>query len=140
MVLDTKKERGERVKSLRKSAKLTLTQLAADMGIKYQAVLQWERGETSPSADNIAKLSTRFGVHPTWIWTGQTPEHIDKKESTPTKVAETNLEYGAKSCSPDIQEYIYKLIKILQGDDEQARNAIKTNIDTFYQYRCKDNS
>ncbi|MDT8317430.1 MAG: helix-turn-helix transcriptional regulator [bacterium] len=140
MTLDIKRERGERIRTLRKSAKLTLNQLAADLGIKYQAVLQWERGETSPSVDNIARLSLRFTVHPTWLWTGQGPEHIVENKVTSIKASETNSVYGVKSYSPDIQEYIDKLADILHGDDEHARNAIKANIDALYRYHCKNSA
>ena len=138
MTSDVKRERGERIRSLRKSAKLTLNQLATDMGIKYQAVLHWERGATSPSADNIAKLSLRFAVHPTWLWTGQGPEHIGEEEAASLKAAEAGDGYGVKRYSPDIQEYVDKLADILQGDDEQASRAIKANIDALYRYHSKD--
>ncbi|MDH3976084.1 MAG: helix-turn-helix domain-containing protein [Deltaproteobacteria bacterium] len=115
----TKKERGERIEALRREAGLTLEALAKDIGVKYQSIAQWEKGATSPSVDNVGKLSVRFGVHPTWLWSGQGPKHIINK------------------LSSHDQEYVDKLISILKSKNQQAINSIKTNVDVNLKY-CSD--
>lgn len=53
---------GERIKSLRKKNKLTQVQLANKINVSSQVVSNWERGYTTPSADDIAKLSGALDV------------------------------------------------------------------------------
>ena len=77
--MDTKKERGRRIRSLREARGFTLQELAKELGIRYQSLREWEIGRTSPSVDNIGRLSDIFGVHPTWIWTGKGSKYIKTK-------------------------------------------------------------
>ncbi len=72
-------KRGTRIRSLRKGADMTQQALAGKLDLKYQSVQEWELGKTSPSADNIGKLSNLFKIHPTWLWIGQGPKHIKKR-------------------------------------------------------------
>ena len=45
------------IRSLRIAAKLTQEQLAAILGVSYQAVGKWERGEAYPSASQLPALA-----------------------------------------------------------------------------------
>ena len=128
----SKKKRGERIRSIRKKAGLSLEALAKDLDIRYQSILQWENGDTSPSSDNIGKLANRFKVHPTWIWIGQGPRDICEAEPSTLKVEEPSKGYEAGKYSAVEQEYADKLIGILKGGNKRAVNAIKTMIDIFY--------
>ena len=106
--------------------------MAKDLDIKYQSILQWESGETSPSSDNIGKLAKRFNIHPTWIWIGQGPRNICEAEPSTLKVEEPSKGYEAGKYSAVEQEYADKLIGILKGGSKQTANAIKTIVDIFY--------
>lgn len=48
---------GERIASLRKKQGLTQTQLAEELGVSFQAVSSWERGETLPETDKLPRLA-----------------------------------------------------------------------------------
>lgn len=53
---------GENLKRLRKKKGLTQTQLAERVGVTYQSIGQYERGETSPSGKTLKKLADALDV------------------------------------------------------------------------------
>ncbi len=57
-----KKVLGGNIRRYRKSMNLTQADLAALIGLKYQAIQQWEKRETSPRKEHMAKLCIVFRV------------------------------------------------------------------------------
>ncbi len=53
---------GKRISELRRSKDITQTALADMMGISFQAVSNWERGESMPDISKLCDLSRIFGV------------------------------------------------------------------------------
>ena len=53
---------GKRISELRRSKNITQTALADMMGISFQAVSNWERGESMPDISKLGDLSQIFGV------------------------------------------------------------------------------
>ena len=53
---------GKRISELRKSKNITQMALADMMGISFQAVSNWERGESMPDISKLGELSEIFGV------------------------------------------------------------------------------
>lgn len=53
---------GKRISELRRSKNITQTALADMMGISFQAVSNWERGESMPDISKLGDLSRIFGV------------------------------------------------------------------------------
>lgn len=53
---------GENLKKLRKSKKLTQESLAEFLGMSFQAVSKWERGETYPDITMLPVIAAFFGV------------------------------------------------------------------------------
>lgn len=53
---------GRRISKLRKEQNLTQVELADKLGITYQAVSNWERGDTMPDISKLAELSEILGV------------------------------------------------------------------------------
>lgn len=51
---------GQRISELRKAKNMTQMYLADQMGISYQAVSNWERGETMPDISKLPELATIF--------------------------------------------------------------------------------
>lgn len=58
--------------------KLNLTQsdVAEKLGISFQAVSLWERGETLPELDKLVALAELYQVSTDWLLTGKTEEKI----------------------------------------------------------------
>lgn len=55
-------EVGKRISKLRKENNLTQVELADKLGISYQAVSNWERGDSMPDIAKLADLSQIFNV------------------------------------------------------------------------------
>ncbi len=53
---------GENLKKLRKSKELTQETLADFLGVSFQAISKWERGETYPDITMLPAISSFFGV------------------------------------------------------------------------------
>lgn len=52
------------LRQLREAALLTQEELAAKLGVPYQRVGEWERGEKAPRPSNQRKLCEALGVSP----------------------------------------------------------------------------
>lgn len=54
---------GSNIKTLRDAAGLTVKDLQCELGFSTpQAIYKWQRGDSLPTIDNLAVLSTIFGV------------------------------------------------------------------------------
>ena len=53
---------GQKIKSLRKSNRLTQEQLGAECGINYKYIGAIERGEENPSLSVLQKISASLGI------------------------------------------------------------------------------
>ncbi len=53
---------GERLKILRKSAKMTQEQLAVKLGVHFQTVSKWERGQIAPDLAMLGSIATTLSV------------------------------------------------------------------------------
>ncbi|WGD28347.1 cupin domain-containing protein [Ancylobacter sp. WKF20] len=66
--IDTvQREVGRRIKALRLSSGLTLTQLSEKTGLSIGTLSQIERGLTSPTVRTLFGLGTALGVSPAWL-------------------------------------------------------------------------
>lgn len=64
----------DRIKLARKEAKLTQKELADRVGIRPQAVSQWESGDTkSLRGPSLARAAEALGVNPIWLSDGDGP-------------------------------------------------------------------
>ncbi len=54
---------GQRIKSMRKKAGLTQTELAKKLNIPYQSIGQWERDIRTPKQQTLIKIAKALGVH-----------------------------------------------------------------------------
>ena len=53
---------GEKIKKMRRDRSLTQEEMAAHLGISFQAVSKWERGDGLPDITLLPALSRYFGV------------------------------------------------------------------------------
>ncbi len=66
----------ERLLEERKKQKMTQADVAEALGISFQTVSQWERGETSPDISKLADIAALFHVTTDYLLTGETPQHM----------------------------------------------------------------
>ena len=57
----------ERLSVMRKKASLTQAEVAEKLNVSFQAVSQWERGETTPEIDKLPELADLYGVTTDWL-------------------------------------------------------------------------
>lgn len=69
---------GQKIRQLRKQAKLTQLQLGKAVGVSAAAVTQWEKDETNPTAASLIKLATMFGVDATYFLDNSTNKEITR--------------------------------------------------------------
>lgn len=67
------KKIGERIAALRRAANLTQYDLAARLGLSFQAVSNWERGESMPDLGNLLALAELLGVSTDYLLGGAEP-------------------------------------------------------------------
>lgn len=58
---------GQRIRDRRKVLGLSQRELALQLGISFQAVQRWERGETFPRKDSLSKLLEILQVGADWL-------------------------------------------------------------------------
>ncbi|MBE6891016.1 MAG: helix-turn-helix domain-containing protein [Ruminococcaceae bacterium] len=135
------KEIGARIARYRRQKNLTQMSLADNLGISFQAVSNWERGESMPDISKLGELSQVLGVSID-VLLGNVPSYSDPVEtveneaekievSTDTvpevdvkvdvQVAEDSVENVEKPESNDVQrEYVRRImatIEYMDSDD-----------------------
>ncbi len=63
---------GQRIRTLRRSKKMTQAQLAKIAGVSSPAVTEWEKDSYLPKAASLKALANEFGVSTEYILTGKT--------------------------------------------------------------------
>lgn len=58
---------GQRIRDRRKVLGLSQRELALRLGISFQAVQRWERGETFPRKDSLSKLLEILQIGADWL-------------------------------------------------------------------------
>lgn len=66
----------QRLASARKQCGLTQSEVAENLGVSFQAVSLWERGETTPEIDKLPELAKMYNVTTDWLLVGTAEEEI----------------------------------------------------------------
>ena len=115
---------GKKIVSLRKQKNMTQMELADRMGISFQAVSNWERGNSMPDISKLPELAEIFGV--------SLDELLGEKSSLVEAAVENRLEECVKSGDAT-EEEIKDVLPILKPDQIQimAANADAQTICAF---------
>lgn len=124
---------GKRIAELRKSKNITQMALADMMGISFQAVSNWERGESMPDISKLGELSEIFGVSIDDILCNKRAAEIVEEISagekpsdiTPEELTETVPLMAPKQAEESIKEnkekmtfsQLASLAPYMNGDD-----------------------
>ena len=81
---------GKKIVSLRKQKNMTQMELADRMGISFQAVSNWERGNSMPDISKLPELAEIFGV--------SLDELLGEKSSLVEAAVENRLEEWSQYC------------------------------------------
>lgn len=100
---------GKRIQAARKKANLTQKQVGAALGITDAAVSEWERDESSPEIERLAKLVRVLKTTANWL--------VDGKGDPPgPDDPETLLE----RLTPAARRQAIRLLRMLAEDDSAA--------------------
>lgn len=78
---------GTRLKSLRKSKKLTQQQIADAIGVSKTSVIYWEKDENLPKHDSLMTLAQILGVTSDYLLHGKESDSFDKNVTAPFPMA-----------------------------------------------------
>ena len=129
-----KKEIGKRLKLIRELKGLSQTELGNSLGIMYQHVSKYERGESVPTWENLIKLIELYGVNINWLLTGRGKmflskmgyEEIEEKTILKIKDEDSEIEEIIEELKKDkeLKTLLYNYIKNYLGT-KQAASMLK---------------
>ena len=85
----------KRLARVRKEKGMTQSDVAEKLGVSFQAVSSWERGETSPEVEKLAEIAAVYHVSLDWLLTGksETSVCIDFQDSLSDRLFDENRMY-----------------------------------------------
>ena len=107
-----------RIRQARRSANLTQSALAADLGLNRSAVAQWERPEgCRPTSQNLARIALVTHVSFEWLATGRgkmaNGHGLDG--AVPQAELEARLVAAFRAMSPSGQRALVELLTSVPG-------------------------
>src|SRR5690606_13430848 len=83
----------DRIKTLREQAGLSMERLAAEVGVAWQTIQQWENGRTAPQRKRLDRVAEVLSTTVEYLLTG-TPRSYTAAAAAPAfKVEETKAKY-----------------------------------------------
>ena len=108
------------LRTLRKEAKLSQTEVAEKLGLGYYTLGKWEQGRAEPSADDLVRLADFFEVSTDYLL-GRTDELGNIAFTAPTIPArEQQLLADFRSLAPALQEMLLATIETWKGSKANA--------------------
>ena len=100
---------GERIKELRKSKKMSQSELGKFIGVSQTTVTAWENGRAEPSSAYVAKLATFFNVSTDYLL-GRDPREDDLKTADLAD-DDTIFTFEGKPIPEQDLEYMKRLLR-----------------------------
>ena len=100
---------GERIKELRKSKKMSQSELGKFIGVSQTTVTAWENGRAEPSSSYVAKLATFFNISTDYLL-GRDPREDNLKTADLTD-DDTIFTFEGKPIPEQDLEYMKRLLR-----------------------------
>ena len=100
---------GERIKELRKSKKMSQSELGKFIGVSQTTVTAWENGRAEPSSSYVAKLATFFNVSTDYLLGRDTKE--DDLKTADLADDDTIFTFEGKPIPDQDLEYMKRLLR-----------------------------
>ena len=116
----------QRMAKARKDLKMTQSEAAERLGVSFQAVSQWERGETSPDIHKLPEIAALYGVSIDWMLTGTStrPVYAEFAEPLSDRLFDENRMYTyIKTCASIKQ--MHQTLKVLPYVREQHTGQVR---------------
>lgn len=109
---ETKKAIAARFKTFRKEKGLTQVELGKILGINFQHISKYERGEFIPTFENLIKLIHHFSLNINWLLTGEGTMYYEGKNQY--KITEEQLARVIR----DEDEKLGEIVEILKKNEK----------------------
>lgn len=103
---------GQRIRDRRKALGLSQRELALRLGISFQAVQRWERGETFPRKDSLSKLLEILQIGADWLVGNPTLSGPDISRIPPDVLEAVR--------DPRIQQIVRIIVRVFNHPDSPA--------------------
>ena len=118
----------ERIKQLRKALGLTQQEFAERVGIKRNAVANYETGRNEPIGSVVNLICNEYNVNPDWLRDGTGEMFIDPATFSLDEYAQANklskteisIIRGFMELDPDVRSAIYDIFKTAFSSDQSA--------------------
>lgn len=100
---------GERIKELRKSKKMSQSELGKFIGVSQTTVTAWENGRAEPSSSYVAKLATFFNVSTDYLLGRDSKE--DDLKTADLADDDTIFTFEGKPIPEQDLEYMKRLLR-----------------------------
>ena len=100
---------GERIKELRKSKKMSQSELGKFIGVSQTTVTAWENGRAEPSSSYVAKLATFFNVSTDYLLGRDTKE--DNLKTADLADDDTIFTFEGNPIPEQDLEYMKRLLR-----------------------------
>jgi transcriptional regulator with XRE-family HTH domain len=122
-------EIGKRIRLVRDKKGITQSELGEKLGIQFQHVSKYERGETVPTWENLIKLHEFYDVNINWLLTGKGTMFV-----SPITYSVADNQSLAAIRDLDSDDQLDEIITELRNDQE-LKNLIYDYIKNYRQLR-----
>ncbi|MBT2735329.1 helix-turn-helix domain-containing protein [Bacillus sp. ISL-7] len=122
---------GERIRELRKRKKLTLRELAQELGVPFTTLGNYERGDRQPDFDFVLAVAKYFGVSMDYLTKGDEAENYDEYKTNryteDVQVMLNRADPEAKELILDLHDQLFLIAANLSGKElEQLLEIFKS--------------
>lgn len=116
----------ERLTNMRKQMQMTQSDAAERLGVSFQAVSLWERGETSPDIQKLPEIAELYGVSIDWLLTGKQTESVQTAFALPLsdRLFDENRMYTYIKTSATMKQ-MHQTLKVLPYVREKHAGQIR---------------
>lgn len=120
----------KRLAAARKNCNKTQAEVADHLGVSFQAVSLWERGESTPEIDRLSELADLYGVTTDWLLSGKQilPMPIDFFEPLSDRLFNEEHMYTYIKTYATIKN-LYQTIKVLPYARELHKDQVRKGKD-----------
>lgn len=114
----------ERIKRIRKEAKLSQEEFGNKLGITKASISRIESGINNPSDQTIMLICREFNVNEEWIRTGKGGNENRYVQATPYQKAYNRFGYIMENSSPSKKAALSMLLELLYTVPDDAWDSI----------------
>lgn len=120
----------ERLSNIRKEKGMTQSEVAEKIGVSFQAVSLWERGETTPEIDKLVEIATLYQVSLDWLMTGKIEVKVvsEFQDSLSDRLFDENRMYTYIKTYASAKN-MYQTVKVLPFAKELHEGQVRKGKD-----------